>query len=104
MDDTSTVVSETLTAVLAPISQYIYPERRQHPDDVGRYKLGSPQVYAVEKWKAAIYFLDFVADDGKVRDAVRLCEKLHSVKKWAEDAYTSREERLLYKSEALRDA
>ncbi len=103
-DDTSTVVSSTLTAVLACISEHIFPEGRTHPLDEGRYKLSSPEAYAVEKWKAAIGFLDFVAVDGKIIDMIQLCEKSHSLSKWGTNAYLGCENRLLYTSEALRDA
>lgn len=40
-DDTSTVVSSTLKPVLACISEQIFPERRTHLLDEGRYKLSS---------------------------------------------------------------
>lgn len=103
-DDTSTVVSSTLTAALACISEHIFPERRMHPLDEGRYKLSSPEAYAVEKWKAAIAFLDFVAVDGKIVDMLRFCEMSNSISQWGTNAYPGREHRLLYTSEALRDA
>lgn len=103
-DNASTVVSSTLTAVLACISEHIFPERRMHPLDEGKYKLSSPEAYAVEKWKAAIAFLDFVAVDGKIVDMLRFCEMSNSISQWGTNAYPGREDRLLYASEALRDA
>lgn len=103
-DDNSTVRSSTLTAVLACISEHIFPERRTRSLDGAEYKLASPEAYAVEKWKAAIGFLNFLTVDDKVVDMIQLCEESHSLSKWRTDAYPGRENRLLYTSEALRDA
>lgn len=54
----------------------------------------------MEKWKAAIRFLNFVAADGMVVDMLRLCEESRSLSMWGTKAYPGRENRLLYTSEA----
>jgi len=62
VDDKCSTISLTLAVVLAQISKYIFPECRENAAGGKTYKLSSPQTYAVEKWKAAILFLEFFAE------------------------------------------
>ena len=103
-DETSSVVSSTLTVVLASISKKIFAERRHHASDGAHYKLPLPQAYALEKWKAAIAFLDFFADSDKVADLINRARDTGFIGQWGNDAFVGlREPRLLYESESLRD-
>ena len=103
-DETRSVVSSTLTVVLASIRGKIFAERSHHASDGAHYKLPLPQANALEKWIAAIAFLDFFADSDKVADLINRARNISFIKQWRNNAFVGqREPRVLYGSESLRD-